>query len=206
MSIKQFVKHHIIFVVCLALIGYGMVAFIHIACPEKIEHNDVRGQAIAFAPIYNESGSTFHAKLGIGYNQALLVVECIVCMLMVLVMYKMVAYYNMFFGLNMCWSYFVDFGGAVVLGRLPMDLLGFYTLDYLYIAATRYTYDLFDIYIGICFVGALFWCVPMSIKYHKYKVGHTKGMKFLEKLKWEVTFSVKLLGTSLRPMRVWWKE
>lgn len=205
MGLKQFVKRHIIFVICLALIGYGIIAFIYIACPEKIGHSDVRGQAVAFAPIYNKSGSTFHAKLGIGYKQALLVAECIVCMLAVLAMYKMIAYYNMFFGINMCWIYFVDFGGAAVLGRLPMDLMGFYTLDYLYIAATRYTYDFFDICIGICIVGVLLWCVPMSIKYHKYKVEHTKGMKFLEKLKWEVKFSFKILGASLRPIKIWWK-
>lgn len=204
MSLSQYIKRHVLFSICLALIGYAIIAFIYIYCPEKIGHNDVIGKKLAFAPIYNKSGSTLHALLGIGYNQVLLIIECIICVFIVIFMHKIVAYYNIFLNLDRWWAYIVDFACAAVLGRLPVNLLGFYTLDYLYISMTRYTYDFFDICLGICVIGILVWCIPISIKYHKYKVSHTKGMKIWEKIKWEIGFGFKIIRESLRPMKIWW--
>lgn len=206
MNFKQYVKRHLIFVICLLVIGYGIVAYIHIVCPEKIGQPHARGAAFAFAPVYNEDGSAFHARLGIGYQQGLLIFESVVTLFATLLLYRMMEYYCIFFGIKRIWSYFVDFGAASALARFPMWLLGKYTLDYWYIRAGHGTYDFFDFCIGICVAGVLIWIIPFYVKYLKYKKLHTAGMNFVQKFVWEMKLSLQLLKTSFCPIKTWWED
>ena len=206
MNLKQYVKCHLIFVISLLVIGYGIVVYIHIACPEKIGQPHARGVAVAFAPVYNEDGSTFHARLGIGYQQGLLIFESVVTLFTTLVMYRLIEYYNIFFEIKRFWIYFVDFGAASMFARFPTRLTGRYTLDYLYIRASHATYDFFDFCIGICVVGILIWMIPLCIKYYRYKKTHTTGMTFGQKFVWEMKLSFQLLKTSFCPIKTWWKD
>ena len=206
MSFYQYLRRHMIVVICLLLIGYGIVAYIHIVCPEKIGQPHTRGAQVAFAPVYNEDGSTFHAKLEIGYRQGLLILESIIALFCIWVLYKMVLYYSIFFGMTSRWTYFVDFGCATAVARLPVRLAGIYVLDYLYIRMGHGTYDFFDLCIGVSMVGMVLWYLPFYVRYHRYKKVHTKGMKFWEKFKWEMCFGVDMLKMLFRPIRTWWKD
>ena len=206
MNLKQYVKRHLIFVICLLVIGYGIIAYIQIVCPEKIGQPHAGDAAFAFAPVYNKAGSTFHAKLGIGYQQGLLIFEAVVSLFAILMLYRMIEYYSIFIGIKRVWSYFVDFGMASALARFSTRLLGKYTLDYFYIRAGHATYDFFDFCIGISIVGVLIWMIPFYIKYHKYKKLHTVGMTFGQKFVWEMKLSFQLLKTSFCPIKTWWKD
>ena len=63
MSLHQYIRCHVIVVLVLLLIGYGIVTYIHAVCPEKIGQPHAKGVQVDFAPVYNEDGSTFHARL-----------------------------------------------------------------------------------------------------------------------------------------------
>lgn len=206
MNFYQYVKRHLIFVICLLVIGYGIVAYIHIVCPQKIGQTHTKGAAVAFVPMYNEDGSTVHAKLGIGYQQGLLIFESVVALFATLILYRMIEYYCIFFGIKRIWSYFVDFGTASVLARFPTRLTGKYTLDYVYIKASHSVYDFFDFCIGICITGILIWMIPYCIKYHEYKRVHTVGMHFGQKLLWEMKFGLHMIKSTFYPIKTWWKD
>ncbi|MDE5824527.1 MAG: hypothetical protein K2H91_07585 [Lachnospiraceae bacterium] len=206
MSLRQYVRRHLTIVICLLLIGYGIAVYIQSACPEKIGQTQVRGMKIAFDPIYNDDGSMFHAKLNIGYRQGLLILESVLGLVCIWIMYKMVLYYRIFFGMKSWWSYFVDFGCAAAIARVLIHLTGQYVLDYLYIWVSNSTYDFFDFCIGICVVGMLIWFIPACVKYYKYKHEKTKGMHFWEKFKWEIWFSVEMTKMLFCPIKAWWKD
>lgn len=203
MSFNQYVRRHMILVVCLLVIGYGIAAYIYIACPERIGQPHAKGVLVDFAPIYNEDGSTFHARLDIGYQQGLLIFENVVSLFCVWLLYKIIAYYDIFFGIKGDWSYLADFVCAAAIARLPMHLSGRYVLDYLYIKG-RGTYDFFDFCIGICVGGILIWYVVFCVKYRKYKKEQTAGMRFWERFKWAMKLSLDLPKVYLRPMKTWW--
>lgn len=206
MNFYQYIKRHLIVVVCLLVVGYGIVAYIHIVCPEIINEPHAKDVAVSFSPVYNEDGSTFHARLGIGYRQGLLIFESVVTLFMTWVLYRMIEYYNIYFGIKRFWSYFADFGAASMLARFPTRLTGKYTLDYWYVKAGHGTYDFFDFCIGICILGILLWMIPYYIKYHQYKKQHTAGMNTWQKLWWEIKFGLKLIKTSFCPIKTWWKD
>ena len=206
MNLYQYIKRHLIVIICLVVIGYSIVALIHLVFPHRIEQSFVRGESIAFVPEYNKYGSMFHAKLKIGYRQGLLIAECVIMLPVMYLFYRLVEYYNIFFGLKRFWSYFIDFGCAVVVGRLPTHLLGIYTLDYLYIRATHSIYDFFDLCIGVFSIGMLGWLIPYNIRYHHYKKSHTRGMRLWQKIKWEFQFGIKSIRMSLSPIKTWWKD
>lgn len=206
MNLNQYLRHHMIVVVCLLLIGYGIVAYIHIACPEKIGQPHTRGAQVAFAPVYNEDGSTFHAKMDIGYQQGLLILESVIALFCVWILYKMILYYGMFFGLSARWTYFIDFSCATAFARLPVRLAGMYVLDYLYISVGNGTYDFFDLCIGVTIVGMVLWYIPFGVRYHRYKREHTKGMGFWEKFRWEMRFGANMFKMLFRPIRTWQKD
>lgn len=206
MSLYQYMRRHMIVVVCLLLIGYGIVAYIHIICPEKIGQPRARGVEAAFAPVYNEDGSTFHAKLDIGYQQGLLIFESIIALFCVWILYKMILYYSRFFGMSGRWIYFIDFACATAVARLPVRLAGLYVLDYFYIRMGHGTYDFFDICIGISIVGMVLWYIPFCVRYHRYKKEKTGGMRFREKFRWEMRFGANMLKMIFRPIRTWWEE
>lgn len=206
MSFHQYVKRHLIFVVCLLVIGYGIVAYIHMVCPERIGQPPARGVEVAFAPVYNENGSALHARLGIGYQQGLLIAESLVALCLNWILYRLVEYHNIFFGMKRGWNYFLDFGFASIIARIPTSLLGIYTLDYLYIKKGHATYDFFDFCIRIYVTGMLLWIIPFCIKFYKYKKEHTAGMNFWEKFKWDVRLNLQLMKTPFLPVKMWWKD
>lgn len=206
MSLYKYMRRHLIVVICLLLVGFGIVAYIHIVCPEKIGQTQVRGMKIAFDPVYNDDGSMFHAKLKIGYRQGLLILESVLALICTWLMYKLLLYYSIFFGIKSWWTYFVDFGCAAAIARLPVRLAGMYVLDYLYIWLGHSTYDFFDFCIGICGVGVVLWLIPACIKYYQYKRENTKGMHFWKKCKWEMRFSIEMTKMLFRPIKSWWKD
>lgn len=206
MSLRQYLIRHMIVVICLLMIGYGIVAYIHIVCPEKIGQPYARGVQVAFAPVYNEDGSTFHAKIDIGYRQGLLILESIVSVFCIWILYKLFLYYSIFFGMTSKWTYFADFGCATAIARLPVRLAGKYVLDYLYIRMGHGVYDFFDLCIGVSIVGMVLWYIPCCVRYHRYKKAHTKGMKFREKFRWEMRFGFDMLKKLFCPLRTWWRD
>lgn len=195
-----------IVVFCLLLIGYGIVAYIHIACPEKIGQPHERGVQAAFVPVYNEDGSMFHAKAHIGYRQGLLIGEAIIGLFCSWVLYKIVLYYCVFFKMKTWWIFFLDFGCASAIARLLTHLAGRYVLDYLYIRGMHSTYDFFDLCIGVCIVGIFVWLFPACIRYYRYKRLETKGMGFWAKFKWEIQFTLVMWKMLFRPVKTWWNE
>ena len=206
MSLHQYIRRHVIVVLVLLLIGYGIVAYIHAVCPEKIGQPHAKGVQVDFAPVYNEDGSTFHARLDIGYRLGLLILESVITLFGSWILYKVVLYYCVFFGMKSWWTYLVDFGCASAIGRLPVRLAGMYVLDYFYIGFRHSTYDFFDFCIGICVVGLLVWLIPACLKYYSYKRKSTKGMGFWERCKWEMRFSMEMGKMLFRPLRSWWKD
>ena len=206
MSFYQYLKRHIFLIICLLVIGFGIVGYIELFCPEKIGVPSTKGVNYAFEPIYNKKGSLYHAKLGIGYRQGLLILECLVTLISLVYFYRFVLYYNIFFKIKGDWLYFLDFGSAVIIARLINYLLGRYVLDYIYIRAGHAIYDFFDFCIGICIVGIVLWCIPVGVKYHRYKKENTKGMSLREKFRWEMKLTFDFIKMPFRPIRTWWKS
>lgn len=147
---------------------------------------------MAVRPVYNTDGSWLHGRLGIGYHGLLLCLENIAGLLVAGYLFRMIASYNAFFCLSAGWLYFIDLEIAVPIFRLADRIWHPYTLDYLYIRGYG-TFDFPDLCLGMGLAGMLLWLIPALIKYYRYKREQTVGMGFVQKLKWELRMSGRIL-------------
>lgn len=198
-------KKHIIFILLLILIA-GIMECTMLMFYDKLVQNPLSiGHSISLRPIYNENGSWYHAKLGIGYTRGLLIAENIITLLMAWFLYRFLETWEWFFGMSSFWLYLLDFVLAPTLYRLCHNVLGRFTLDYVRIVSKRgtTTYDFPDFYLGISVIIMLVWLVFALIPYYKYKHTQVKGMRFLSKLIWELRLTALVIKAVFVPKERW---
>lgn len=184
--IRQYRKH-ITFILLLILIAGLMECVMTIYYDKLLQEPLSVGHLFSLRPVYNESGSWYHARLGIGYAQGLLIAENIAALLIIWLAYRFMETWGWFFCMRSFWLYLLDFALAPTLYRLFHSALGIYTLDYIRIVGRRSTntFDFPDFYLGISFVAMLVWFIFALIPYYKYKHIQVKDMRFLSRLMWE---------------------
>lgn len=202
--IRQY-KKHIIFILLLILIAGFMECVMTIYYDQLVQEPLSVWRLFSLNPVYNENGSWFHARLGIGYTQGLLIAENIAALFIVWFAYRFLAAWGWFFSMRSSWLYLLDFCLAPTLYRLLHSVLGLYTLDYIKIAGKRstYTFDFPDFYLGISAVAILVWFIFALIPYYKYKHIQVKGMRFLPKFVWELRLAVLFTKVVFVPKERW---
>lgn len=203
MKENHYARNHIILIAALVIIGFLIVAVIKLLYGDQIENLYIGGKQIGFHPVYNENGSWFHGKIGIGYQRGLLLAENLVILVCSAFVHRWIEYCSRFFRLGGVWSFFMDFGLAAGLARLFQNLGGFYTLDYVYIDKLSATYDFFDFLLYLMCAGILVWLVLYCIRYYSYRARETKGMKFWPKFLWSWRLSLKVMKETLKPIKNW---
>lgn len=185
-------RKHVIVWAVLILIAVGL------ECAAYLHYDSLRANPIilnsrmAVAPVYNTDGSWLHGRWGIGYNGGLLCIENMVALAIAGYLFRMIESYNAFFGLSEGWLYAADLEIAVPIYRLLNRVYRTYPLDYLYIQGYG-TFDFPDFCIGAGIVGMLLWLILSMVKYRPYKKARTAGMSFLQKRKWELRMSGRIL-------------
>lgn len=193
----------ICFIIDLTLLSFAVVAVILLLCGERAEEICVGGDILAFAPVYNRSGSWFHARLGIGYRPDILLLEHVISMLLLVYLSRFMDFTATVLKINTLWSRCLDFGMAATLVRLITALFGRYTLNYIYIAPLRSTYDLPDLYLGVSLAVLLIWAVWCEVRYLRLKKSATRGMGFAKRMKWELLFTGNVLKAAILPAARW---
>lgn len=189
---KTTVKH---IAVCVAMVLISAA----LECTAYLNYDSLRanpvilGSHMAIAPVYNMDGSWPHGRWEIGYNGLLLSLENIIALFAAVYFFRMIASYDIFFGLSERWLYIVDLEIAVPIYRMLGRLYRPYTLDYLYIRGYG-TFDFPDFCIGTGIAGILLWMIPAICVYYRYKKEQTAGMGFMEKIKWELRMSGRILS------------
>ena len=198
-------KKHIIFILLLILVAGLLEGTMTIYFDRLVQEPLPIGRFISLRPVYNKSGSWYHAKLGIGYTQGLLIAENITTLFIVWFLYRFLEAWGWFFDMHSSWLYLFDFVLAPTLYRLFHNVLGIFTLDYIRIAGRRSanTFDFPDIYLGIAVVTIFVWLVFALIPYYKYKHIQVKGMRVLSKLVWEFRLSVLFIKAVFVPKERW---
>lgn len=199
---KQTWLSHVILVLALLCIGFGIVAGILAVFGGDAEKVRYGWESLAFEPVYNRSGSWFHGRLNMTYRPDILLVEQIFGLLVLLFLMRFLRFWNVLFRMKNIWLYAYDFGIATTVARGLSAMLEQYTLDYIYISdpfwrAGRFagsTYDLFDFYLGIMFVMMILWLFVACVAYYRMKKRLTKGYSMWQKVVWEW----KLTGDSLK--------
>lgn len=185
-------RKHVIVWAVLILIAVGL------ECAAYLHYDSLRANPIilnsrmAVAPVYNTDGSWLHGRWGIGYNGGLLCIENMVALAIAGYLFRMIESYNAFFGLSEGWLYAADLEIAVPIYRLLNRVYRTYPLDYLYIQGYG-TFDFPDFCIGAGIAGILLWLILSMVKYRPYKKARTAGMSFLQKRKWELRMSGRIL-------------
>lgn len=185
-------RKHVIVWAVLILIAVGL------ECAAYLHYDSLRANPIilnsrmAVAPVYNTDGSWLHGRWGIGYNGGLLCIENMVALAIAGYLFRMIESYNAFFGLSEGWLYAADLEIAVPIYRLLNRVYRTYPLDYLYIQGYG-TFDFPDFCIGAGIAGILLWLILSMVKYRPYKKARTAGMSFLQKRKWELRMSGRML-------------
>lgn len=207
-KVSNFIKHnrkHLFLILMLILIAGLAESVVTIYYDKLLQEPIAVGNLFTIRPVYNESGTWYHAKIGIGYIRWLLITENIAALLMAWFLYYYLNVYRWFFGMRSFWLYVFDFVFAPTLYRLFHDVSGNYTLDYIRIAGRRstITYDLPDFYLFISAVGILAWFVMALIPYYKYKHTQVKGMRYLPKLIWELKLAITFIKAIFVPRKQW---
>lgn len=185
-------RKHVIVWAVLILIAVGL------ECAAYLHYDSLRANPIilnsrmAVAPVYNTDGSWLHGRWGIGYNAGLLCIENMAVLVYMGYLFRMIESYNAFFGLSEGWLYAADLEIAVPIYCLLNRVYRTYPLDYLYIQGYG-TFDFPDFCIGAGIVGILLWLILSMVKYRPYKKARTVGMSFLQKRKWELRMSGRIL-------------
>lgn len=125
------------------------------------------GSFLQIRPVYNEAGSMFHARLGIGYVNWLLLLEHAVTLIIAAYIYRALELWGYFFRVSQRFLYALDCGIAGTLYRVITRFRGTFTLDYLRVR--RSTYDIPDLCIGICVAGMICWIILFLMHYYPYK-------------------------------------
>lgn len=157
---------------------------------------------LEISPVYNENGSWFHGKIGIGYIRWLLLLESAVIIILEFYLFRYIDVMRYFFQVNSLGLYALNFGIATGLYRLFTGIRGVFVLDYLYIKGLG-TYDFPDLYLLICLLGACLWMIPAMIAYYKYRRIKVKGMTFGQKLLWEFKFTGLVSKAAILPRKKW---
>lgn len=202
--IRQY-KKHIIVILLLILIASLMEYVMTIYYDKLLQEPLYVGYLLSLRPVYNESGSWYHARLGIGYAQGLLIAENVAALLIVWLIYRFMEIWGWFFGMRSFWLYLLDFALAPTLYRLFHSVPGIYTLDYIRIVDKRgtVTFDFPDFYLGISVVAMLVWLVFALIPYYKYKQTQAKSMRLLSRFAWEFHLMVSFTKAVFIPKERW---
>ena len=202
--IRQY-KKHIIVILLLILIASLMECTMAIYFDKLIQEPLSVGHLFNLRPVYNESGSWYHARLGIGYAQGLLITENLAALLIVWLAYGFLGAWGWFFGMRSCWPYLLDFVLAPTLYRLFHSILGIYTLDYIRVVGRRgtNTFDFPDFYLGISVVAMFVWFICALIPYYKYKHIQVKGMRLLPRFMWEFHLMASFAKAVFIPKECW---
>lgn len=185
-------RKHVILWAVLILIAAGLECAVYLHYDSLRANPIILNSRMAVAPVYNMDGSWLHGRWGIGYNGGLLSIENIVELAVVGYLFRMIESYNVYFGLSEGWLYAADLEIAVPIYRLLARAYRTYPLDYFYIQGYG-TFDFPDFCIGAGIVGMLLWLILSMVKYYPYKKARTAGMSFLQKLKWELRMSGRIL-------------
>lgn len=141
---------------------------------ELSEHPLILNRYLSIRPIYNENGSLFHAKSGIGYVRWLLLSENIITVFLLVYLFRFLDAWN-------------------TLGVFPLD----------YLKVRNATYDFPDLYLGICFIGLIFWLIPSFFFYYRYKKQKLKGAGLTQKIIWELKLTGLFLKCPFLPKEKW---
>lgn len=186
----------------LILIAGVCEAMVYLNYNELTARPMVINKFLEISPVYNEDGSWFHAKLGIGYIRWLLIAESVMVLLIDFWGFRYVEAMSRFLNITSFWLYGIIFGMANVVYRLFTHIRGVFTLDYLHIKSGS-TYDIPDFYLLVLCITAFIWMIPCLIAYYKYRNKKVKGMAFLQKLIWELKLTAMLLKAPILPENKW---
>lgn len=194
-------KTHLFMILILFLIAGLAECIISLHYNELLEHPLILNRHVTIRPVYNDNGSLFHAKSGIGYIRWLLLSENIITFFLLIYLFRFLDAWNMFFQMSRSWLYILDFAAANVIYRLCTNIRGVFPLDYLKVRNA--TYDFPDLYLGICFIGLVFWLIPSFFFYYRYKRLKLKGAGFTRKIIWELKLTGLFLKSPFLPREKW---
>ena len=202
--INKYRKHLFLSLVLILIAGLAE-GIVTIHYDKLLQEPIAAGNLFTIRPVYNDDGSWYHAKIGIGYIRGLLLIENIAALLMAWFLYYYMDVWGWFFGMRSFWLYVFDFVFAPTLYRLFHNVLGIYTLDYIRIVGRRSTstYDFPDFYLFISAAGILIWFVMALIPYYKYKHTQVKGMRYLTKFIWELKLAITFIRAVFVPRKQW---
>lgn len=177
------------FIAFFTLLALAVIASILFLYGEQVEEIYIGNDALAFAPVYNRSGSWLHGRLNLGYRPDILFLEHVVTLFMLWFLSRFTDFFSMVFGMSRRWSLCEDLATAATLVRLINVIRGRYTLDYVYIGCLNATYDLVDFYLGISIFILCIWMVLAEIRTFRLKKQATRGMNFRERMRWELVLT-----------------
>lgn len=187
----------------LTLLGLAVAEVILLLAGEQAESIRFGNRYLAFAPVYNRSGSWFHGRLQIGYRPGLLLAEHVFTLFLLWFLSRFMAWMNLALGMKQIWICGVDFGIAATIARLITVLCGRYTLDYIYLSWSHSTYDLMDFYIGFALICIVLWCILCEMRMLRLKRESCSGMNFWQKMKWELIFTGNAFKAPFVPAKHW---
>lgn len=191
----------IAFFTVLALSVAACIVFIY---GEQVEEIYIGGDSLAFAPVYNRSGSWLHGRLKLGYRPDILFVEHVCTLFLLWFLARFTDFVSLMLGMSKNWSMCEDLAIAATMVRLINVLLGRYTLDYIYIAG-RGTYDLVDFYLGISILIMCVWAVLGEMRTLRLKKRATQGMNFWQRMRWELVFTGNACRAAFISTAKWWE-
>lgn len=153
-------------------------------------------------PVYNDSGSWLHGRIGVGYVRWLLIVEDILALAAEMFVIRYIRAIGHFFGLGCQVLYMVDCGIAATSYRFFTRMRGVYVLDYLHVRG-RGVFDLPDLYLFLTMIGLILWLIPLYMVYHPYLKKKTKGMPLLRKWAFELRVSGVFLKAAFVSGKRW---
>lgn len=160
------------------------------------------GGFLEIYPVYNDHGSWFHGKIGIGYVRPLLIFEDIFTLMMEVFLLRYIASLCDFFSMSRKILMVVACSMPATAFRLFTRIRGVYVLDYLYLKG-RSVFDLPDLYLFIAVAGLFIWIIPLLRVYYPYKNKKVKGMSMLQKWAWEFRFAGLFLKAAFVPRDRW---
>lgn len=195
-------KKYIILICVLFLAAYLAERFMLLHMDELQGKSIISGGLLEIYPIYNDSGSWFHGKLGIDYARPLLIFEDILSLILEVFLLRYIAAMCDFFSMSRKILMVVACGMPATAFRLFTRIRGLYVLDYLHLKGHG-VFDLPDLYLFIAVAGLFIWIVPLLKVYYPYKNKKVKGMSVLQKWAWEFRFAGTFLKAAFVPRDSW---
>ncbi len=183
------IKGRICFIALFTLLALAIVECILFLYDGHVEEIHIGNDFLAFAPVYNRSGSWLHGRLNLGYRPDILFAEHMITLFILWFLSRFTDFISMILGMSRRWSLFVDLTTAATLARLINVIRGKYTLDYVYIGCLHATYDLVDIYLGIGLLFLCIWVTLAEIRTFRLKKQVTRGMSFWGRMRWELVLT-----------------